>query len=108
MILERAIAWVKNLPNLRGRRAFFTWGGIAVVLFLVGGGAALAYFHFFANSQANPNAIAQASGSASPKAPIEARNIPGPINGSLFTSSEANSWKNRTPLAVIIENHLDS
>jgi hypothetical protein len=107
MILARAVAWVKDLPNLRGRKALLTWGGISVSLFLIAGGIALAYYRFFAGPQINPVG-SQSSVSASPKPPVDARDIPGPINGSLFTASESATWKNRTPLAVIIENHLDS
>lgn len=108
MVLARAFSWIKNLPNLRGKKALFTWSSVAVFLFLVGGGGALAYFHFFAYRQANPTVSMQASASASPKAPVEARDVPGPINGILFTATEASAWKNRTPLAIIVENHVDS
>lgn len=40
--------------------------------------------------------------------PREPRNFPNPINGILFTQSEAGKWKNNLPLAVVIENHLDA
>lgn len=102
----RAINWIKNIPNLRGRKALFTWSGIALVLFLIGCGASLAYFHFFPINQVNPTASSVPT--ATPKTPVEARNIPGPINGVLFTASESATWKNRTPLAIIVENQIDS
>lgn len=38
----------------------------------------------------------------------EPRNIPSPVDGALFTATEASIWQNRTPLAVIIENSTDS
>ncbi len=38
--------------------------------------------------------------------PREPRNFPSPINGVLYTQSEANKWKDRLPLAVVIENHI--
>lgn len=41
-------------------------------------------------------------------APREPRNFPNPINGILYTQSEAEKWKNNLPLAVVIENHLDA
>ncbi|OGY23842.1 MAG: hypothetical protein A2172_05420 [Candidatus Woykebacteria bacterium RBG_13_40_15] len=34
--------------------------------------------------------------------------FPNPINGMLYTAQEANAWKDRLPLAVIIENHTDA
>src|SRR3990170_2448321 len=40
--------------------------------------------------------------------PREPRNFPNPINGVLYTDSEAKKWKDRLPLAVVIENHLDA
>ena len=40
--------------------------------------------------------------------PREPRNFPNPINGILYTQSEADKWKNNLPLAVVIENHLDA
>jgi hypothetical protein len=40
--------------------------------------------------------------------PREPRNFPNPINGILYTQSEAKEWKDRLPLAVVIENHLDA
>lgn len=36
------------------------------------------------------------------------KNIPNPINGVLYNSPDAAKWQNRTPLAVVIENSLDS
>jgi hypothetical protein len=50
-------------------------------------------------------------GSLSPKGklvsgkPDEPVNFPNPITGVLFKKSEAQSWANRLPLGVIIENH---
>jgi Protein of unknown function (DUF3048) N-terminal domain/Protein of unknown function (DUF3048) C-terminal domain len=108
MVLTSALAWIKNFPNLRGKKAFFAWGAVGVFLFLIGGGGALAYYHFFSGPQVSPEATVQDSSSASPKAPVEAHDIAGPINGILFTSDEAAVWKNRTPLAIIVENHVDS
>lgn len=40
--------------------------------------------------------------------PREPRNFPNPINGILYTQSEADKWKNNLPLAVVIENHSDA
>ncbi|MCH8821129.1 DUF3048 domain-containing protein [Patescibacteria group bacterium] len=40
--------------------------------------------------------------------PREPRNFPNPINGILFTQSEADKWKSNLPLAVVIENHIDA
>ncbi|MEX0616315.1 MAG: DUF3048 domain-containing protein [Candidatus Woykebacteria bacterium] len=40
--------------------------------------------------------------------PREPRNFPNPINGILYTASEASVWKDKLPLAVVIENHLDA
>lgn len=40
--------------------------------------------------------------------PREPRNFPNPINGVLYTQSEAEKWKGRLPLAVVIENHTDA
>lgn len=40
--------------------------------------------------------------------PEEPRNFPNPINGILFKKSEAETWVNRLPLGVIIENHTEA
>lgn len=40
--------------------------------------------------------------------PEEPTNFPNPINGLLFKKSEADSWVNRLPLGVIIENHTEA
>lgn len=40
--------------------------------------------------------------------PTEPRNVASPIDGAMFTATEASTWQNRTPLAVIIENSTDS
>lgn len=40
--------------------------------------------------------------------PPEARDFPNPLNGVLYTKTEAEAWKNKLPLAVIIENHTEA
>ena len=40
--------------------------------------------------------------------PPEPRDFPNPINGVLYTKSEAAKWKDRLPLAVVLENHTDA
>jgi hypothetical protein len=40
--------------------------------------------------------------------PPEARDVPNPLNGVLYTKTESEAWKDRLPLAVIIENHTDA
>lgn len=40
--------------------------------------------------------------------PSEPRTEPCPLNGELFTKTEKQVWKQRRPLAIMIENHTDS
>lgn len=35
-------------------------------------------------------------------------NVSNPINGSLYTQDESEAWKNKLPLAIVIENHTDA
>lgn len=107
MVLKRISSFFRSLPSLRGRQAVRAYGLVGLGLFLFGGLLALAYnFIFLPGSQLNPGGVA--SSSSSPRSAEEARDIPGPINGILFTATEAKVWQNRRPLAVIIENHVQS
>ncbi|OGY29336.1 MAG: hypothetical protein A3F35_02300 [Candidatus Woykebacteria bacterium RIFCSPHIGHO2_12_FULL_45_10] len=40
--------------------------------------------------------------------PAEARDFPDPLNGVLYTKTQAAGWKDKLPLAVIVENHTDA
>jgi len=40
--------------------------------------------------------------------PEEPTNFPNPINGVLYKKSEAESWVNRLPIGVIVENHIQA
>ena len=40
--------------------------------------------------------------------PREPRNFPNPINGVLYTQTEADKWKDNLPLAVVVENHTEA
>lgn len=107
MILSKISKFLKSLPSLRGREAVRAYGLVGLGLFLFGGALALAYnFIFLPGAVLTPGGVATDSGSRI--APAEARDIPGPINGLLFTATEAKVWQNRRPLGVILENHVDS
>ncbi len=107
MILERISAWFKKLTTLRGRAAVKAYSVVGAGLLGLGALLSLAYNYIYL-----PHFTLQpgfsASSSAQVRAPQEARDVPGPINGMLFTATEAKAWQNRKPLAVIIENHFDS
>lgn len=107
MVLSKISTFLKSLPRLRGRQAAKAYGLLGVGLFLFGGVLALAYnFIFLPGAVLTPGGVATGSGSRA--TPTEARDIPGPINGLLFTASEAKAWQNRRPLGVILENHVNA
>ncbi len=62
-----------------------------------GGGTALSPVGFFGRAAAER-----------PETPDSARVIPHPLNGILFTESEAKDWQSRRPMALMINNHLDA
>ena len=103
MILERFIIWIKNLPNLRGWAAVKSWGISAVILFLIGGSAAYGFNRIFLSNSTSAANIMPSNSAQNVK---QVANIPDPINGVLFTAADAAVWKNRLPLAVIIENSV--
>lgn len=105
MILDRVKEFLRTLPDKRGREAVKAYGAVALALFLFGGAVALAYNTFLTPGGLQPG---NSTSSATPKAAQEARDIPGPINGVLFTASEAKAWQKRRPLAAVIENHNDA
>lgn len=79
---------------------------LIVLLLFIGGTAALGYL-VASNLHAANKAFSPLGNLISGK-PREPRNFPNPINGTLYTQSEAKSWKDRLPLAVVIENHIDA
>lgn len=79
---------------------------ILVLLLFIGGSGALGYLVAF-----NLHAVNKAFtpiGNLITGDPREPRNFPNPINGVLYTQSEAKKWKDRLPLAVVIENHIQA
>lgn len=107
MVLSKVSTFLKSLPRLRGREAVKAYGLLGMGLFLFGGVLALAYnFIFLPSSTLNPGGVG--TGSGLPREAVEARDIPGPINGVFFTATEAKIWQNRRPLGVILENHVNS
>lgn len=61
-----------------------------------------------ASNFASPNKVFSPLGNLISGDPREPRNFPNPINGVLYTQSEAKEWKDKLPLAVVIENHTDA
>ncbi len=79
-------------------------GSIVVGLVVIAAGLALVSNYLLSGKPLQINRLVSSdSGKVA-----EARNIPSPINGTLFTATDASIWQNRTPLAVIIENSVDS
>lgn len=106
MILNRVLTWIRSLPSLRGREAVRAYVIAGAAIIILGGALALAYnFFFLSGGFLMPGSTATQSGT---KAPQEARDVAGPIDGLLFTATEAKTWQSRPPLAVVIENHVDA
>jgi hypothetical protein len=114
MILDRARApldglkaWLVELQGRTGWAKVRGYSLVAGVLVLFGGLLAFLYNQvFLPHNLLNP--ASEATLSATPREPQEAKDIPGPINGVFFTASEAKTWQNRHPLAVVIENQIDA
>src|SRR3990167_6354901 len=79
---------------------------IIIFLLFVAGSGALGFL--VASNLHASNKIFSPLGNLIGGDPREPRNFPNPINGVLYTESEAKKWKDRLPLAVVIENHLDA
>src|SRR5581483_11363280 len=106
MILGKLWTWIKTLPSLRGREAVRAYLQAGAGLAIMGGALALLYnLILLPNGILSPGSI---QGLVGGKVPQEARDIPGPINGQLFTATEAKTWQSRLPLAVVVENHVDA
>jgi hypothetical protein len=83
--------------------------GGGLILYLVVAGVSYAIFGYFSkeSGEATPVLTDQSEdgGLVSPSGPKEQEC---PINGAYFTKAEEDVWSTRRPLAVMIENHVDS
>lgn len=101
MILARLKVFFQTLPAKRGREAIKAYAFLSLPIFLLAGGAFLVTHVFLTPAGTQSANLHQVTAA---KAAAPARDIPGPINGLLFTAEEAKVWQNRRPLAVVIEN----
>lgn len=105
MLLDKIRGWFVVLPTLRGWPAARAYTIITLSLFLFGGILAVTYNFFFLQGKLNPGDLGNLSVMPTP---VEAKDVPGPINGILYTATEAKVWQSKRPLAVVVENHADS
>lgn len=77
---------------------------VLIGFILVSGGLG----YFVASNLVAANRAFSPLGNLISGAPREPRNFPNPINGVLFTNTQAKKWKDKLPLAVVIENHVDA
>lgn len=96
-----------------------TFFAILIVLYLVSAGASFAMFRSVFTTTTNsgtPSRFAKLISPLVPSAGDGAVNVAEgaprteecPLNGKLYSVAERESWKKRTPLAVMIENHTDA
>lgn len=96
------VLWEKFKISSRKKKALILFIFIIFILISAGLGYLVASNLHAANKAFSP------LGNLISGDPREPRNFPNPINGILYTQSEADKWKNNLPLAVVIENHLDA
>ena len=90
-----------NLPGTK--KIFLSVLGIGLLVFSLWAGYQLGYKRLILKDEALSPRGTIISGK-----PEEPTNFPNPINGILFKKNEAESWVNRLPLGVIIENHTEA
>ncbi|MDP2671743.1 MAG: DUF3048 domain-containing protein [bacterium] len=97
--------WIKRFKKLSKIKKFFVVVVLLSFIVLLGG---LGFWFGRSYIEKSLQKVFSPLGTLLTGKPKEARDVPDPLNGVLYTQTEANRWKNRLPLAVVIENHTDA
>ncbi len=97
--------WLRVFSRLSGAKKFL----VVLTLFFFVSAVGMAGFWFGeAKAQDALKRVFSPLGTLLTGKPPEAKDFPNPLNGILYTKSEAAAWKERLPLGVILENHTEA